>query len=204
MKKFLSLLIAPVLFLVSLLGGCNKPEFVDPALCGARHDYSDVNAKKEIDSHDIEDFECEFSYYGEIFERRNYYVFSMKKSEDNKKAEVSVKRIEGYGEDYQNSFTTDVSKLGDLEKLIREAGLSKLNGEMFKTDGLPPNIGYKLSVLYASQEKIIAYDNSSNRLPDDAQEKLITFFEEFDENLIIPRETELDFDIEAETDTQND
>lgn len=72
------------------------------------------------------------------------------------------------GKYFKVDFTTlDISILKDLNKIIKEHEISKNNGYVHETAGLPSGLGDTIDVLYDSDEKIYKSSNQSTNVSEE-------------------------------------
>ena len=70
----------------------------------------------------------------------------------------------------------DNSLLNELQDIIDKYGITKNNGYVHETAGLPAGLGDNISVLYSSGEKIWKYSNQSPTISDDAVDAIYNAF----------------------------
>lgn len=77
--------------------------------------------------------------------------------------------------DYES---TDLSLLTNLEKVIREHGLSQKNGDTVVVDGLPLGYGERLKVKYDTGEELFTRSNESYIFSDEIADAFCQFFKD--------------------------
>ena len=175
MKIVRILLVIAIYMLLSLmLCSCrSKPEDTDHIDGGVQH-YEDTNAPKFVKSEEITVFSCEFSAtnlpLNESSIAGRYYTFYA--GEDSGSFEAR-----GDGVVYEKqSFVPDTAFFAQLQKIVAKYNLAQYNGEFYTVSGLPPDLGVKLDIQYASGENIRASNNQSCFLPIEAMEALVELF----------------------------
>lgn len=176
MKWLWWLLSIPILCLI--LNGCSEMN-KDKEETGGRHDWTNPDAPKFIESKEITAFKCEFNcdslkYYDHEIPY-DYCSFSMTRQESD--ALCAVRGYKGYdGMLFDFEITVPLSSLDTLQGLIDGNDLAKVNGIYKKTDGLPAYLGSYLLVEYASDEQIYAYDNNWDIISSQASLCFYEFF----------------------------
>lgn len=142
-------------------------EFIED---GIRHDNSNLNAPKVIDSTDITGFICYFSTKTLVepgrLGRNEYNIEAVLK--DGIVYGVYHKEYPNEGKSRKVEFETNLSFMEKLQSIIAEHDLAQYNGHDYFVSGLPDDFGAKIIVDYASGERIYAKDNQDNFLSIDA------------------------------------
>ncbi|MBE6936733.1 MAG: hypothetical protein E7458_09645 [Ruminococcaceae bacterium] len=170
------ILIVPVLILLLYcLAGCVRSGDQDTEIIdGGQVHHLDEDAPKEIESTEIVAFSCEFSTtdipMNESPVAGRYYTLYA--GEDGGRFE------ERAGGDIfaEHDFTPDAAFFDRLQQIVSAYDLARYNGAFTSVAGLPPDLGAKLSIRYASGESIRAADNQDSFLPLEAMEDLVALF----------------------------
>ena len=158
-----------------LLTGSSQPlsedtEYID----GGQTHYVNKNAPKVVESEEITCFFCEFSTtdipMNESPVAGRYYTLSATENEGSFEARAGGNVYE------KRSFLPDAAFFAQLQQIVATYNLAQYNGEFYTVAGLPPDLGAKLSIRYASSEQICARNNQSSFLPLEAMEALISLF----------------------------
>ena len=171
-----ALVAAASLFMISKIRKINncKNDETDGAV---RHRIN-KKAPHTINSRDITFFSCCFSAFGMLEEDthlagKNYTLEA--KLENDVAVCSYASRYRGTG--ISNiRFTSDVSIMTELQKIVAEYDFAQHNGYYYHISGLPDMYGMELSVCYASGESISAANNQSIFLPITALEELESLF----------------------------
>lgn len=140
---------------------------------GVRH-YENTNAPKTITSTQIVYFSCEFSTTNLAPDSspvagRYYTLYA---AQDGGSYEAR-----GGGDIYgERKFTPDVAFYAALQQIVAQYDFAQHNGQFYTVSGLPPDLGAKLEIQYASGESICSSNNQSCFLPLEAMEKLVELF----------------------------
>ncbi len=173
-RKIMALVVVSLLALVLLPSCADKEMIKKEDMPGGLRDWSWKDAPKTIESKDIERFECEFGFSEGQEEAYFYYVFEMVRGD-----QAALCRMQAYDNGRPHldwDFEAPLAALDDLQSLVDQHGLAKVNGLDKHTNGLPEALGALLLVDYASGERIYAYDNSSGFLDYRAEIALYEFF----------------------------
>lgn len=158
-----------------LLTGCFPHSKRDTeAIDGGQTHYVNKNAPKAVRSQLITFFYCEFSAtdrpLNESAVAGRYYTLYAGENGGSFEAraggDVFAKR----------SFDPDDRFFAQLQQIVSKYDLAQYNGEFYTVAGLPPDLGIKLNIRYASDEQIYASDNQSCFLPLQAMEELVCLF----------------------------
>jgi len=147
---------------------------------GQRH-YVNENAPKIVESEEITFFSCEASTtnvpLNESPVAGRYYTLYADASGGSFEAR-------GGGDVFaKRSFVPDAAFFAQLQQIVAKYDLAQYNGEYYTVAGLPPDLGAKLNIRYASDEQICASDNQSCFLPIEAIEELVCLFHPNDSQL---------------------
>ncbi len=178
--KFVYTLI-PLLILSTIFFGCmfKRGNISGIRETGGAYDYSKKLAPKTIKSKEIISFEYSFpiSGLGEWAIRKiplTYCTFTLIRN-----GEEALCTGEGryHSEiEFDFDFNTDFSALEKLQFLVDEYNLATVNGIDKGSHGIPEDFNSRLKVLYESEEKIFAADNSGSILSDQANIAIYDFF----------------------------
>lgn len=174
-KIFLIIIVLFILIGFVLISCRSKAKDTDHIDGGVQH-YDNIHAPKVVESEVITEFSCEFSAKNISLNRSSiagcYYSLYAGENggnfESRSDGDVSVKR----------SFTPDKEFFKQLQQIVSQYDLAQYNGEFYVVSGLPPYLGVKLNVQYASGENICASNNQSCFLPVEAMEALVELFHE--------------------------
>ena len=134
---------------------------------------------KTIDSTEITSFVCEFSLIAAALEEESELdgrVYSLNAVLKNEAVECVIEWYNRFGENEKHEFTSDLSFMASLQKIISEYNFASLNGYSCRVSGLPDMYGAKLDILYESGESIYAYDNQDCFISFEAMKSLIELF----------------------------
>lgn len=159
---------------------------------GGSYDNTNKNASKTIESRDLIFFK--YSYLPSAGEESiNPYIgpITFTLSAGEKDAQCS-----GYGEEdykaFQFDFKVALSHLEELESIVRNNNLARVNGEVRGAIGIPEGLGAGLDVKYASGERIYADVNNESLLSLQEDQEIYNFFyrlaKEEDPGLILSKE----------------
>lgn len=176
MKKQLTLGTLFIMILL-LLSSCAAKEMIrEEDMPGGIRDWSRDDAPKLIKSKVIDHFECEFKTNLRTEEGYDYFVMEMIREK-----EQAACRLQAYSDwalPMDLVFDAPLSALDDLQKLADQYDLARYNGQDRQVNGLPPNLGARLRVVYASGERIYASDNSTSVLDYRAENAIQAFFQD--------------------------
>ncbi len=177
MKMKLFVFMVGLVLTLLVLPSCAKEEdFKGEYKTGGFEDRSWADAPKVIKSKTIEHFECEFVCNNEMNVDYGYCFLEMERGEDAALGRVLA--ITRWDEEHDYSFQAPLTLLDDLQALVDQHDLARANGTDRHTNGLPPNEGSKVKVLYQSGESIRAYDNAGSVLGNQAELALFNFFQD--------------------------
>ena len=146
---------------------------------GGKIDNTDPNAPKVISSTKITSFECSFFTAKSLnpgrLDRRFY---SFEAAYQNGKVIGSYRSEVPSSPDKTvvGSFETDSSFMTELQSIVAEHHIAKYNGISIRVGGLPPKLGSRIYVTYASGEQISAANNQSDFLTVAEMEALEALF----------------------------
>ena len=175
MKKWIIGASALALLLVGVavvLQNRKKPD-TDHIDGGVRH-YEDADAPKVIQSTDITSFHCEFSTT-DISEEDSPIAGRILTLH----AEGDSGYLKQFTQPENCSFCPDGAFYEQLQQIVAGYDFARFNGQYYTVSGLPPYIGMKLEIRYASGEVICASNNQSCFLPLEAMEALTALFEQY-------------------------
>lgn len=159
-----------------LLAGCSRFSLADTEkIDGGQNHYIDEDAPKNITSTEIVEFSCEFSTteipLNESPVAGRYYTLHAGPDGGSFEARAG-------GDIYaERSFAPDAAFFEKLQQIVSQYDLAQYNGQYYTVAGLPPDLGAKLEILYASEECIRASDNQSSFLPLEVMAELVTLFD---------------------------
>jgi hypothetical protein len=146
-------------------------------VCGQRHESQMEGYIDEIKSKDIEYFE----YAGPSNNYSNGSQFLAKKKED--KIEVFATGAFSNHRDgkyFKVKFESDdFSLFKELQDIVDEYNVTKGNGHCTYVDGLPPGIGDRISINYASGEKVYKTSNQFPTVIPPASEAIYNVFHKY-------------------------
>lgn len=172
--RWFGVLAAACMFLA--LTGCGKTPDPPVEEDGGKNHYTDTEAPKVIESAQIVSFSCTFSTM-DIAEEDSPIagkIFTL--TFEGGKGGYAVRSRESVYLD--RSFSADPAFFEALQQIVSKYDLAQYNGTFCSVAGLPPDYGADLTILYASGERIHAFDNESCFLPIQAMEELADLFEE--------------------------
>ena len=189
MKKHCSriLIIAMSLLLACPLTACKKKsETKATHIKGGSTKKVDKDAPKEIESTELISLSIKSSTIASVgveeYEglESGVYYFEFEVDLKTKEGSGSYRFEKQYEEDeaVDYEFSADEDFMIKLEKIIRDGGISRLNGNHNKTNGIQDIYGYRVSAVYASGEKISCSDNSSNWISLETTKELNDLFRE--------------------------
>ena len=144
---------------------------------GGHHSYTNDDLPKEIVSDELISFSTAFDYEDPDGITGKYIISA---GSENGRVKGSYQFIENNDDlkAIEFLFDADTDLLNRIDRLIKDNDIALLNGTFEKIDGIPDEYGYEISAVYASDERLSAYDNSSNALPETFMKDLISLFEE--------------------------
>lgn len=137
----------------------------------------DRNAPKSIVSENIIAFDCVFSTVAIVDDlpiEHGVYTISAKLKDGAVRGEYVMRTRHGDGERFL--FRDSHAFLRKVQRIVSTYNFAKFNGEEYSVSGLPDMYGAKVSIVYASGERIYARDNQSNFLPIEAMAELVKLF----------------------------
>ena len=182
MKKMWKLIILLILAVLTAAVFSFRKVYPPSNTGGGKTDNTDPNAPKVISSTEITSFKCSFTTANALNPGglgRRFYSFEASLQ--------SGKVIGSYRSDVRSSpdetisgaFETDPDFMVELQAIISEHDIAKYNGISIRVGGLPPKLGSRIYVTYASGEQISAANNQSNFLTVSEMEALEALFHKF-------------------------
>ena len=144
---------------------------------GGVRKHADTNAPKTIVSEQIVAFETSFSTVASAEDTEvpsGVYTLSARLVCGAVRGEYKMRTRYGEGERF--TFRQSHVFLRKLQSVVKEHDFARYNGMYTHVSGLPDMYGAKISIVYASGERIDAYDNQDNFLPIQAMSTLIKIF----------------------------
>lgn len=169
---FMPVFLAAAAFL--FLAGCRKNQRKTDEIDGGVVHNVITDAPKQIESTQIVFFSCEFSTLDRMQEDTeiagHYFVLYADPNggfwESRNREDIYPKRC----------FVPNQAFFVELQQIVSQYDLAQYNGQHYTVSGLPPHLGIKLNIRYASGESISASDNQSCFLPLEAMEALVRLF----------------------------
>jgi len=125
----------------------------------------DSNAKKEITSEDLVSFDCYFSTVSMVIDDVPAGQYDLKAELDGESGKVrgSYCFTENMGSFKTLTFDFEADKtfMQSVQKIVKDSKIEAINGTYHKVEGIPPEFGYSLKAVYASEEKISCSDNQT-------------------------------------------
>lgn len=150
-----------------------EPPYID----GGTKDSYDAHAPKEIASRELKSFSCRFSTLSIPEEdsriKCGVYAFEASRGENGVTYTFSY-RCEGEGK--ERTDTCSESILNEIDALLREYSIARLNGSYHSVSALPDFYGSEVDAEYASGETILCYNNEDPFLPTEFMRKLCVLF----------------------------
>jgi len=141
-----------------------------------------VDSPKTVQSTEITDFNCKFSLFAiadnEIEDTTNLKnaVYTLDAVRKNNGVQGVFRWHNRYGEGENISFSTDVTFMENLQRIVVKHNFAQHNGYSYTVSGLPDMYGASLNIGYASGEILNAYDNQDNFLSLSAMRDLASLF----------------------------
>ena len=135
------------------------------------------DAPKTIASENIIAFDCVFSTVAiadDIPVEHGIYTLSARLKDGAVRGEYKMLTRFAGGEEFR--FRASHAFLRKVQRIVSTYNFAKFNGEEYYVSGLPDMYGAKVSIVYASGERIYASDNQSNFLPIEALIELVRLF----------------------------
>lgn len=172
MKWFILALTATGILLLTRRPRSSRQDTED--IDGGQTHYVNENAPKAVKSDEITCFSCKCSTtdipINDSPVAGRYFTLYAGESQGSFEARAG-------GRVYaKRSFVPDAAFFTQLQQIVAEYDLAQYNGEFYTVAGLPPDLGAKLNIRYASEEQISASDNQNCFLPLEAVEKLVNLF----------------------------
>ena len=150
-----------------------------PNTGGGKTDNTDPNAPKVISSTEITSFECSFTTANSLNPDRlgrRFYRFEAALQNGKVIGSYRSEVSSSPDETVSGSFETDSFFMTELQNVVAEQDIAKYNGISIRVGGLPPKLGSRIYIIYASGEKISAANNQSNFLTVAEMEALEALF----------------------------
>ena len=150
-----------------------------PNTGGGKTDNTDPNAPKVISSIEITSFECSFTTANSLNPDRlgrRFYRFEAALQNGKVIGSYRSEVSSSPDETVSGTFETNPDFMVELQAIISEHHIAKYNGISIRVGGLPPKLGSRIYVTYASGEQISAANNQSNFLTVAEMEALEALF----------------------------
>ena len=137
-----------------------------------------TNAPKIIESKQIIIFECKFSTLAflDLDEEIGNRVYILEARLENEFVNGRYRQRSRFENNVDVKFKAEPSFMECLQRIIEEHNLAKNNGVCVKVNGLPDMYGAKLSVDYASGERIYTSNNQDHFLSVSAMKAMLRLF----------------------------
>jgi len=179
-KKMWKLVILPLLAIALAAAVFSVRKTDDPATKGGGiTNNTDPNAPKIISSTEITSFDCAFTTANSLNPGRLgrcFYSFHAVIQNGKTVGSYRSEVRSSSDETVNGAFDTDISFMAELQSIVAKHDLAKYNGLSYHVGGLPPKLGGKLFITYASGEKISAVNNQSNIFSVEDMETLEALF----------------------------
>lgn len=141
---------------------------------GVRHRV-DTGAPRVIRSAEITQFSCEFSATDRCLGDTPIAggIFTLRA--DREKGLIQIRGRSEIAGEYV--FCPEDAFFRQLQQTVTRYDFAQYNGQFYTVSGLPPDLGMKLQIRYASGEAIHASNNQSTFLPLEAMEELVALFQ---------------------------
>lgn len=145
---------------------------------GCREDHTQSDAPKAIESAQITSFECCFSAvpYEDADTGLDYDFYCFSAVVNGNRVSGSYQATSRDLNPVQKEFETDTVFMEALQNIVSKHDLAGSNGHFVEVKGLPDMYGADLSIIYASGENILAYDNEESFLSIAAMEAIEELF----------------------------
>jgi len=146
---------------------------------GGKTDNTDPDAPKIIHSTEITSIECSFTTANALNTSRlgkRFYRFEAVLQNGKVTGSYRSEIPSSPDETVSVMFETDDTFMTELQSISTEHGIAKYNGISIRVGGLPPKLGSRLYIAYASGEQISAANNQSNFLTIAEMEALESLF----------------------------
>ena len=163
------LVIAPL-----LISGCARSVSDTETVDGGVIHHVDMDAPKTVKSTEIRSFSCSFSATDLSVTQspiagRYYTLYAAE-------GQASYEAISGSSIRAERKFAPDGAFFKALQQIVAKYDLAQYNGQFYTVSGLPPHLGAKLDITYASGESIQCSNNQSCFIPLEAMEELVALF----------------------------
>lgn len=179
MKRMIWLILIPLTLVVGLmLTGCAHHISPTPSEeieeDGCVRNNTDNDAPKTIASTLIISFDCWFSTM-DVAEpgMLGNHIYQLQAKLENG-AVKGTYQVRDTGE--KRLFRESHYFLNEVQNLVGKYDLAQYNGHCYEVAGLPGDYGVRLEVVYASGERIYAYNNQDNFFSREAMNKLVKLF----------------------------
>lgn len=174
-------IIIPIVAVGLLLIGCKANRHPSQGGTGGNFDHTNHNAPKTISSKQITSFEYTFntSNLNQFYDRNIPYqgcTFCLVREEDGARCKGFSTGFSGYFAMFDFEFLAPLSSLDDLQVIIDEHNLAKVNGVNEGSIGIIEDYISRFQVKYESGESIFAYNNAGPVLSDQATIDLYDYF----------------------------
>ena len=146
---------------------------------GGKTDNTDPNAPKVISSTEITSFKCSFTTANALNPGglgRRFYSFEASLQSGKVTGSYRSEVSSSPDETVSGSFEVDSAFMTNLQTIVAEHDIAKYNGISIRVGGLPPKLGSRIYITYASGEEISAANNQSNFLTVSEMEALEALF----------------------------
>ena len=145
---------------------------------GVRHSIS-AAVPKSVDSKDIVAFRCRFSLRFMTASAEDGFcgLFDLAAGKKDGRVECRFLHAMTAKSDVNEVFDASDGFLAALDEIIKDEDLASYNGTFYSVSGLPDMFGSRLSVEYASGERIDTSNNQSVHLPLSALRRIRDLFE---------------------------
>lgn len=179
MKKMWKLIILLILAVLTAAVFSFRKVYPPSNTGGGKTDNTDPNAPKVISSTEITSFECSFTTANSLNPGglgRRFYSFEASLQSGKVTGSYRSEVSSSPDETVSGSFETDSFFMTELQNVVAEQDIAKYNGISIRVGGLPPKLGSRIYIIYASGEKISAANNQSNFLTVSEMEALEALF----------------------------
>ena len=171
-----------ILFITMLFSGC-KTHDTDNIDGGVRHNNTDPDAPKVIESSEIVSFDCKLSLLAIPEEDSEFSgrVYKLCAALENGTVSGKIDWHGRPGDGNNRTFSADASFMEALQEIAVKYDFAKHNGYSYSVSGLPDMYGARLDIKYASGESIYAFNNQDCFIQLDAVQDLIRLFSSAEE-----------------------
>ena len=179
MKKMWKLIILLILAVLTAAVFSFRKVYPPSNIGGGKTDNTDPNAPKVISSTEITSFKCSFTTANALNPGglgRRFYSFEASLQSGKVTGSYRSEVSSSPDETVSDAFETDPDFMVELQAIISEHDIAKYNGISIRVGGLPPKLGSRIYITYASGEEISAANNQSNFLTVSEMEALEALF----------------------------